>query len=82
MREQLEHVELWLRLDNEPSETLWVRRKEKTGKGDIVVGICYRSLDQEGQADEALHRQSEVASGSQALYFMAFIQPPWYFREE
>lgn len=76
MREQLEWMELWLGIDDEPTETLWVSSKKKTGKGDIVVGICYRLPDQEEQVDETLYRQPEVVSGSQALVFLGFIQPP------
>lgn len=76
MREQLEWMELWLGIDEELTETLWVSSKEKTGKGDIVVGICYRLPDQEVQVDEALYSQPEVVSGSQALVFLGSIQPP------
>ena len=39
VREQLECIELCLGMDDEPSESLWVSTKEKTGKGDIVVGV-------------------------------------------
>ena len=40
-------MEICLGMDEEPTESLWVRIKEKTGKGDIVVSICYRLPDQE-----------------------------------
>lgn len=54
VREQLECLELCLEMDEGPTETLRVRIKESTDKGDIVVGICCRPSDQEEQVDEAL----------------------------
>lgn len=39
--EQLECVELCWGMDEEPTESLWVGIKERTGK-DVIVGICYR----------------------------------------
>ena len=59
VREQLECIELCLGMDDEPSESLWVSTKEKTGKGDIVVGVCYKPPDQEEPADETLYRRQE-----------------------
>ena len=38
VREQLECVEICLGMDEEPTESLWVRIKEKTVKGDTVGG--------------------------------------------
>ena len=70
VREQLECIELCLGTDDEPSESLWVSTKEKTGKGDIVVGVCYKPPDQEEPADETLYRQTGAASHSQALVLM------------
>jgi len=34
-------------VDEEPTKSFWVRIKEQTSMGDIVVGVCYRLLDQE-----------------------------------
>ena len=59
VREQLECIELCLGMDDEPSESLWVSTKEKTGKGDVVVGVCYKPPDQEEPADETLYRRQE-----------------------
>ena len=56
MKEQLECMELCLQMDDEPTETLCVRVKGKTGKGDVLTGVCQRLPDQEEQADEALYR--------------------------
>ncbi|GAB0199565.1 hypothetical protein GRJ2_002421900 [Grus japonensis] len=63
VREQLECVELCLGMDEELTESLWVRIKERAGKGDIIVGVCCRPPDQEEQVDQALYRQIGAASG-------------------
>ncbi|GAB0204603.1 hypothetical protein GRJ2_002925900 [Grus japonensis] len=63
-------------MDEEPSESLWVRIKGSAGAGDIIAGICYRPPDQEDQADEALHRQIGAASCSQALVLMGDFNYP------
>lgn len=46
MTEQLECLELCLGMDVEPTNSLLVRFKEKTGKGNIIVGVYYRPPDQ------------------------------------
>ena len=45
--DQLECMELCLGLDGEPTESLWVRIKGRAGTGDIMMGDCYRSPEQE-----------------------------------
>ena len=40
-------MELHLGMDEELIENLWVRFKRRAGKGDIIVGVCYRPPDQE-----------------------------------
>ena len=69
---QLECTVRHLGIDEEPSESLWVRIKGRAGAGtgDIIVGICYRPPDQEDHADDALYRQTGAASCSQALVLM------------
>ncbi|XP_050769715.1 macrophage immunometabolism regulator-like [Gymnogyps californianus] len=76
VRDQLECMELCLGMDEETAERLWVRMKDKTGKGGIVMVACYRPPDQEEQADEALCRQLGAASRSQALVFMGDSNHP------
>lgn len=39
-----------------------------------IVGVCYRSHDQEDQADEVLYRQIEAAPHSQALVLMGVFK--------
>ena len=46
VNDQLECAALHLGLDEEPTESLWVRIKGRAGPGDRV-GICYRLPDQE-----------------------------------
>ncbi|GAB0204502.1 hypothetical protein GRJ2_002915800 [Grus japonensis] len=65
--DQLECMELHLGMDEEPTESLWARIKGRAGAGDIIAGVCYRPPDQGDRADEALYRQIEAVSRSQAL---------------
>lgn len=80
MREQLECIELCLEMDEELTESLCVRIKERTGKGDIYSGclVCCRPPDQEEQQDRALYKQIEAASGLnlQALVLMGDSNHP------
>ncbi|GAB0209762.1 hypothetical protein GRJ2_003441900 [Grus japonensis] len=69
-------MELHLGMDEEPTESLWVRIKGSTGTGDIIVGVCYRPPNQEDQVDEALYRQIGAASRSQALVLMGDFNHP------
>lgn len=70
MGEQKECMELCLEVDEEPDENLWVKIKGTDWKSDVIVGVCYRPLDQEEQADEALCGQIEAPLQSQAHVLM------------
>ncbi|GAB0203333.1 hypothetical protein GRJ2_002798900 [Grus japonensis] len=70
VNDQLECMELHLGMDEELTESFWVRIKGRAGAGDILVGVCYRSPYQEDRAEEALYRQIGAASHSQALVLM------------
>ncbi|PKU42006.1 hypothetical protein llap_7684 [Limosa lapponica baueri] len=74
--EQLECMELHLRMDEEPTESFYGSGFKGEQTGDIIVGICYRPPDQEDQADEALYRQIGAASHSQALVLMGDFSHP------
>jgi len=50
-------MKLRLGMDEEPTESLWVKIKGKAEMGDITVGVCYRPPDQHERVDEALYRQ-------------------------
>jgi len=54
-------MELCLGMNEESTKSLWVRIRGTAGTGDIIVGVCYRPLDQEAQVDEALYRQIGAA---------------------
>ncbi|GAB0204032.1 polycomb group RING finger protein 3-like [Grus japonensis] len=73
---ELECMELHLGMDEEPTESLWLRIKGRAGAGDIIVGVCYRPPDQGDRADEALYRQIGAASRSQALVLMGDFNHP------
>lgn len=51
------------------SESLWIKIKEEANVVDIVVGVYYRTSDQEQEVTET-YRQLEVASESQDLVLM------------
>ncbi|GAB0182026.1 hypothetical protein GRJ2_000667900 [Grus japonensis] len=63
-------------MDEELTESLWVRIKGRAGTGDVIVGVCYRPPDQGDGADEALYRQIGAASRSQALVLMGDFNHP------
>ncbi|GAB0209334.1 hypothetical protein GRJ2_003399100 [Grus japonensis] len=63
-------------MDEELTESLWVRIKGRAGTGDIIAEVCYRPPDQEDRVDEALYRQIGAASCSQALVLMADFNHP------
>jgi len=76
VREQLECTELWLGVDEERVESLWVRIKGQAHMGDTIVGVYYRSPDQEEEVDEAFYRQLKVAPQSQALVLLGDFNHP------
>ncbi|GAB0182153.1 hypothetical protein GRJ2_000680600 [Grus japonensis] len=76
LSDQLECMELNLGMDEEPTESLWVRIKGKAGTGDTIVGVCYRPPDQEDRADDVPYRQIGAASCSQALVLMGDFNHP------
>ena len=47
VHDQLECMELCLGMDEELTESSWVRIKGRTGRGDVIVGVCYRPPDKE-----------------------------------
>ncbi|GAB0203750.1 hypothetical protein GRJ2_002840600 [Grus japonensis] len=63
-------------MEEELTESLWVRIKGRAGAGDIIVGVCYRPPDQGDRADEAFYRQIGAASHSQALVLMGDFNHP------
>ena len=52
---------LHLETDEELTESLGVRVKEKAGEGSVIVGVCYRPPDQEDRANNTLYKQRGAA---------------------
>jgi len=70
-------MKLLLGMDEEPTDSSWIRVKGKGATGDIAVVACSRPPNQEDQADEALYRQIGVASCSQALVLVGDLDICW-----
>ncbi|PKU49340.1 rna-directed dna polymerase from mobile element jockey-like [Limosa lapponica baueri] len=68
--DQLECVELHLGMDEDPTESLWVRIKGSTGAGDVIVRVCYRPPHQSDREDEDLYRQIGAALHLHTLVLM------------
>ncbi|GAB0204729.1 hypothetical protein GRJ2_002938500 [Grus japonensis] len=69
-------MEFCLGMDEELTESLWVRIKGRAGTGDTIVGVCYRPPDQDDRAGEALYKQIGAASCSKALVLMGDFSHP------
>ncbi|GAB0209691.1 hypothetical protein GRJ2_003434800 [Grus japonensis] len=76
VNDQLECMELHLGMEEELTESFWVRIKGRAGTGDTIVGVCYRPPDQEDQVDEDLCRQIQSESHSQALVLIGDFNHP------
>ena len=46
VNDQLNSMELHVGIDEELTESLWVRIRGRAGTGLIIVGVCYRPSDQ------------------------------------
>ena len=57
-------------------ERLWVRIKGRAGMADVIVGVYYRSADQEDEVNEAFYKQLEVASQFRTLVLMRDFNHP------
>jgi len=49
-------------------ECLWVKMRGKANKADILLGVCYRPPNQDGQADEVFYKTLAEVSQSLALF--------------
>jgi len=61
IKKTLQSEELSLKNNHEQVESLWVRIEERGNKGNLVVGVYYRPLDQEELTDEAFFLQLQEA---------------------
>lgn len=59
-----------------PSENLWVRFRDRTNKGQLVIGVDYRQPDQGETVDEDFLLLLREASCSQALILMRDFNHP------
>ena len=57
-------------------ESLWVRIKAKANKTDIIMGVCYRSPNQNEEVDKTLYRQLGEVSRSLPLVLMRDLNFP------
>ncbi|CAM2116169.1 unnamed protein product [Caretta caretta] len=76
VREQHDCSVLQYGTGKKPVESLWVKFRGENNKGDVMVGICYRSPDQEDEVDEAFFGQLIEVSRSQALLLMGDFNHP------
>ena len=53
VKERIDYEELLLRNSQEQVESLWVRIRDGTNKGQLVIGVYYRPPDQGEAVDEA-----------------------------
>lgn len=71
---QLQSLEVFLGVDVEPAESLWVRIKDMIGMADMVVGVCFWPPDQEEEVDGPFCKELETTLCLQTLALM------WDFR--
>ena len=57
-------------------ESLWVKITGRAEKADILVGICYRPLNQDEETDEVFYEQLAEAEQSPALVLMGDFNFP------
>ena len=76
VKKWIDSEELPVRNSHKQVESLWIKIKEQTNKGHLVVGVCYRPPDQGEPADKAFLLQLQEASHSQALIPMGDLNHP------
>ncbi|PKU32032.1 rna-directed dna polymerase from mobile element jockey-like [Limosa lapponica baueri] len=57
-------------------ECLWVRIRGRANKADIMVGVCYRPSNQDGEADEIFYKQLGEVSRLLALVLVGDFNLP------
>lgn len=57
-------------------ESLWVKIRGRADKADILVGVCYRSPNQDEETDELFYEQLAEAARSPALVLMGDFNFP------
>ncbi|CAM4580634.1 unnamed protein product [Caretta caretta] len=64
-----------MKLQKKP-ESLWIKFRSVSNKGDVVVGVYYKPLDQGDEVDEAFFRQLAEVTRLQALVLMGDFNHP------
>ncbi|CAM5165610.1 unnamed protein product, partial [Eretmochelys imbricata] len=75
VREQYDCSELKYETAEKP-ESLWIKFRSVSNKGDVVLGICYRPLDQGDEVDKAFFWQLTAVTRSHALVLMGDFNHP------
>ncbi|XP_065411777.1 uncharacterized protein LOC135973241 [Chrysemys picta bellii] len=75
VREEYDCSELRYETAEKP-ESLWIKLRSVSNKGDVVVGVCYRPPDQGDEVDEAFFWQLAEVARSQALVLMGDFNHP------
>ena len=57
-------------------ESLWVKTRGRSDKSDILVGVCYRWLNQDEEIDEVFYKHLAEAARSPALVLMGNFNFP------
>ena len=55
-------------------ESLWVKIRGRADKADILMGICYRPLNQDEETNEVFYKQLAEAARLPALVLMSAIR--------
>ena len=76
VRKWIDCEELCLRNSHDQVESLWVKIKDRSRKGHLVVGVCYRPPDQEEAVDEAFLLQLQEVLRSRAPVLMGDFNHP------
>ena len=76
VRKWIDCEELCLRNSHDQVESLWVKIKDQSSKGHLVVGVCYRPPDQGEPVGEAFLLQLQEVLCSQALVLMGDFNHP------
>ncbi|CAM2095397.1 unnamed protein product [Caretta caretta] len=75
VKEQYDCSELRYETAEKP-ESLWIKFRSVSNKGDVVVGVCYGPPDKGYKVDEAFFRQFTKVTRSQALDLMGDFNHP------
>jgi len=76
VRKWIDCEELCLRNSHDQVKSLWVKIKDRSSKGHLVAGVCYRPSDQEEAVDKAFLLQLQEVLRSRAPVLMGDFSHP------